>query len=128
MYGKITYFMRSLFHHSNCVDRSCIIRGFNYVQIYVHSSSQMVHPMVVPFKSISYFLVHVHSSSKMVHPMDVHFKSIWFFNINVHSLYRKVHPMDVHFKSDDDADVNRIFGPKMDVHRTSCAIWVVCRE
>ena len=37
--------------------------------------------------------------------------------------YRKVHPMDIHFKSDDDADVNRIFGPKMDVHRTSCAIW-----
>ena len=31
--------------------------------------------------------------------------------------------MDVHFKSGQDVDVSWIFGPKMDVHRTFCAIW-----
>ena len=31
--------------------------------------------------------------------------------------------MDVHFKFGQDVDVNWIFGPKMDVHRTFCAIW-----
>ena len=32
--------------------------------------------------------------------------------------------MDVHFQSGQDVDVNWFFGPKMDVHRTFCAIWV----
>ena len=31
--------------------------------------------------------------------------------------------VDVHLKSVQDVDVNWIFGPKMEVHRTFCALW-----
>ena len=47
------------------------------------------------------------------------------FNIHIYvpSSSRKGHPPDVHFKTGQDVDVNWIFGPKMNVHRSFCAIW-----
>ena len=95
---------------------------FLFIFFHVHSSFPKGHPVDVHFKSISYAL-YVHSSSRKGHPVDVHFKSISYSHVNIPFSSLKGHPMDVNFKSGQDVDVSWIFGPKMDVHRTFCAIW-----
>ena len=95
-------------------------------------STSISHPIwYIQWISISNpFNIHlyVHSSSQKGHPGDVPLKSISYSHVNVPSSSRKEHPMDVHLQSGQDVDVNWIFGPKMDVHRTFCAIWVLVRS
>ena len=73
---------------------------------------------------LNFVEVHVHSSSRKRHPVNVHFKSISYSHVNFPFSSLKGHQMDAHFKSGQDVDVYWIFVPKMDVHRTFCAIWV----
>ena len=74
---------------------------------------------------LNFVEVHVHSSSRKRHPVNVHFKSISYSHVNFPFSSLKGHQMDAHFKSGQDVDVYWIFVPKMDVHRTFCAIWVI---